>query len=1310
LSPLLRIGAKRPLTVDDVWDVPQAYRVKRIVEVVVPAWEQEVTRAHGKGQEPKLMRALLPLVWKDLLRLLCLMFSMMSMLSAGPLLMKNFLLNLEDPESDLKRDAVPYVVGFAGTFYVVSHIVPHLRFTSAKIGTIMRVAVQELVFRASLDMSLEVKQVNTASVVNLMSVDAERFFTVTTSMMVIQAVPSIFLQSAILVYTMGWLSLVGVMFMILAIPITGKIGKRLGRYRGQMSQHMEQRVSATKNFITGIRIVKASGWIDAAHRQVAAHRKNEVRALRQVLICRALNLCIAFVATPISALVMFTLFVKTGGEMSADKVFTALAVLRTLQMPLMMLPMFVTNIFEFQVAKQRVERFLRLMTTKGFQRQVSENTQNAVSGQIQIQDGHFAWNPDVKEKMSSILKKGKGKGKGKGKDVEKEEVSDNASKDKSPESEQKRVTELSNVNLSINKGELVVVLGPTGSGKTSLLMAMLGEMGKKSGVVNVNGQVALAGQEPWIRSCTVQENVLFRRDFDFERYDSVMNASVLSADLQALPNGDKTEIGERGINLSGGQKARIALARALYRLEESDIYMIDDVLSAVDAHVGQAIVEEALLGMLATKTRIIVLNTFLPSVLPHADRVIVMNSGRIEAQGSVQECLESSMWLRSIYDEQSGVNAGQAELAKKRAVAAKTKASDAKSVGLTSIEDEKQVIWVIADGELYKEEERATGVLEFGVYKRFFAELSPQRPWMGSVIFFGLVGVVALAEACRVGHDVVIMRWVQVPEEGDDFWISILGGCVGGVLLFGVSRATIFMEVCARISRRTHDRMLFSVFSGSVPLYFDVTPVGRILNRFSKDLDSLDMQLPMFMFEFLQAFVYIMGVLAVCAYTSWATLILLIPMFFIFYRVRKYFSCTSRELKRIESVSRSPVFSLFGETVGGLPHLRAFKMVGQQAEAFDECCNSNFKIFFHLYSLTSWLIYRLDLLGATMILSIGLSCLWVPRTTQTAAILGLGLTTANGLMGRLHMTVQMSIETENHMTSVERLQHFATIPKEDSLAAPAEPLEAAWPAQGNIKFDNILMRYRPQLPLVLNKLSFEVPAGHRAGIVGRTGCGKSSLMQALLRIVELEGGCITIDGVDLSKIPLARLRGEAVSLIPQEPYLFGGSVLDNLDPFHIHSEDTLWNSLKLTYMDEVVRSMGGLSATLVEGGDNLSAGQRQLLCIARVMLRKSRVVLMDEATASIDMATDILIQKSIAEAFKGCTVLAIAHRLDTIMDSDVVIVLEAGRVVEQGPPQELLRADGPFASLAKSLGRDGASEAGSNDESTTTASSTLVKI
>lgn len=319
-------------------------------------------------------------------------------------------------------------------------------------------------------------------------------------------------------------------------------------------------------------------------------------------------------------------------------------------------------------------------------------------------------------------------------------------------------------------------------------------------------------------------------------------------------------------------------------------------------------------------------------------------------------------------------------------------------------------------------------------------------------------------------------------------------------------------------------------------------------------------------------------------------------------------------------------------------------------------------------------------------------------------MLGLGLTTAVGLMGRLHMTVQHSIETENHMTSVERLQHFESIPKEASVVTSTESPAEDWPVKGHIQFEGIMMRYRAHLPLVLNKLSFEVQGGERTGIVGRTGCGKSSVMLAMLRIVEAEEGCIRIDGVDLSKVPLSRLRGKVISLIPQDPYLFAGSVKDNLDPFHVHSDEALHTALKRTYMHDVIQSMGGLSASLVEGGENISAGQRQLICIARVMLCNSKVILMDEATASIDMATDTLIQKSMREAFQGCTVLTIAHRLDTVIDSDRIVVLEAGRVVEQGQPQELLKLDGAFAALAKSLGHDGASEAGTEDS---TAASTV---
>eukprot|EP00927_Polykrikos_kofoidii_P072699 TRINITY_DN68797_c0_g1_i1.p1 TRINITY_DN68797_c0_g1~~TRINITY_DN68797_c0_g1_i1.p1 ORF type:complete len:1140 (+),score=163.24 TRINITY_DN68797_c0_g1_i1:304-3420(+) len=999
--------------------------------------------------------------------------------------------------------------------------------------------------------------------------------------------------------------------------------------------------------------------------------------------------------------------------MAPQTVFPAMGVLRGMQIMLQMLPMMVSNVAEFFVAKQRVERFLVFAFSSRSTSPASiEGNPTIAPGVIRIENATFAWNAEQSRKakeFSAVLKIAKGKGKGKGKTNEADFVGERGKDKVSSESNEQPsvstqgvMTSLCGINLEVKPGELVTIVGPTGSGKTSLLMGMLGEMASTSGSVNISGRMGLAGQEPWICSATVQENILARRPFDYERYASALEASLLGPDLEAFPEGEQTEIGERGINLSGGQKARIALARALYGVNDCDIFVLDDTLSAVDAHVGQAIVEEAVLGVLERKTRIVVLNTFLTSVLPHAHRVVVMSGGRIEVQGSVHECLAGSTWLRDIYDEQSAASAADAMKTRRQRSIQNAANSQGTTVfalskqtgGMRVIEDDKEP----GDGKLYKDEERAVGALDLSIYVQFFGELLPTWPLGGVFVLAGLLFSIALAEAFRMSIEIIVMVWVRDDTMDHTVWLGILGGAVLGVIVCGLGRALVFMAACTGVSHRTHAKMIDSIVNASVPLYFDVTPMGRIINLFAKDLDSLDMQLPLFMFEFLQALAYIIGVVGVSVSMSWATLGLLIPVFLLFYLVRRYYSRTSRELKRLESVSRSPILNNFMETMNGLTHLRALGMVTQQAEHFGSCCNTNFKLTFHLRCLGSWLIYRLDLLGVAIIFSTGASCLWVPRTRESAAILGLGITTATGLMGRLHMTVQHSIETENHMTSVQRFKALAVVPREkevvDGNVVVDETSLASWPSSGGVSFEDVSLRYRPGLPLVLNKISFTCAPAEKVGIVGRTGCGKSSTMLALLRMVEAETGRISIDGVDISQVPLRRLRGKAVSIIPQDPFLFSGTLRDNLDPFHNYSDEDLWSALQRVYLDDAAHGMGGLTCSLSGGAesDKLSVGQRQLLCIARVMLRSSRVVLMDEATANIDMGTDALIQRSVREAFVACTVLTIAHRLETVMSSDRIVVFNAGRVAEEGSPQELLNGGGLFASLAQRLARDDASE------------------
>lgn len=528
---------------------------------------------------------------------------------------------------------------------------------------------------------------------------------------------------------------------------------------------------------------------------------------------------------------------------------------------------------------------------------------------------------------------------------------------------------------------------------------------------------------------------------------------------------------------------------------------------------------------------------------------------------------------------------------------------------------------------------------------------------------------IATWAAQETGEGLIQVEALKNQKTG--FWIAGHAILAGFLVPVAVIRVMCFMRTVSRISQNTHDKMLSKILRAPVNTYFDVTPTGRILNRFSRDLDSMDMQLPIFMFGFLESALFIVSILVVACASSLAALIFMGPFIVLFMVARMFFSRSMRELKRMEGTSRSPLYSMFQETCTGLTHIRAFNMMQDFRTRYDNVASINFKVYFHQQAGPPWLAQRLNFLALLLVATIIFSSPSMPKFEGHAALVGFALSTTIGLLGRLIQTTIMSIETENHMTAVERMQHFEMIPQE-ALDEDSSKYVANWPSVGKIEFSDVHLCYRPGLPNVLCGLSFTIEAGQHVGIVGRTGCGKSSTMLALLRLVDVNAGSILIDGISTKEVPLQQLRSGAVSIIPQEPYLFEGSVRENLDPFLTQTDADLWEVLKRVSVADLVSSLGGLESNILEGAENISAGQRQLLCIARTLLRRSKIVLLDEATASIDGATDRLVQTTLSTCFVGCTSITIAHRLETILDSDRIICLNAGKVIEEGAPSTLL--------------------------------------
>jgi len=517
-------------------------------------------------------------------------------------------------------------------------------------------------------------------------------------------------------------------------------------------------------------------------------------------------------------------------------------------------------------------------------------------------------------------------------------------------------------------------------------------------------------------------------------------------------------------------------------------------------------------------------------------------------------------------------------------------------------------------------------------------------------------------------------------------------------LIFLVGRSLLFATVSVSASQNFHRQVFASVLCAPVNLFFDVTHVGEILNRFSGDMDHIDLQLPEFAMQFFQNSLYCLAAIAICAWSSWYFLAMLVPMFYIYIQVQNYFRKTSRELKRIEGISRSPIFSSYQEMLSGLDTIRAFDVSDSFIQSNKKRVDFNTSAYLHFQMASRWLALRLDVLGVTTFVAVAGFALFLPLPEEQLPVVGLALIYALQITGLLQWTVRTFIETENNMTAVERLNHYHTqIPKEKKAEehaiqntndlSKAASSSAAWPCKGTIKIRNLKMRYRPSLPLVLNGVNLEIKHMEKIGIVGRTGSGKSSLIQALFRIVESEkNSIIEIDNINIFDVPLHILRSK-LSIIPQDPVLFSGNIRRNLDPFGLHADADLWKVLGMVELKGYVEGVSdGLNHVVSDGGENFSAGQRQLMCFARALLRQSKIIVMDEATASVDSATDAKLQEMIRTRFKEQTVICIAHRLDTILDSDRVCVMDQGKVVEYDSPEVLLKTEGSvFAGLVREM-------------------------
>ncbi|CAD6992114.1 unnamed protein product [Ceratitis capitata] len=1005
---------------------------------------------------------------------------------------------------------------------------------------------------------------------------------------------------------------------------------------------------------------------------VQSSRHKEMKSVRKVNYISGILQSFALYMTRLSVFVSLVAYVLLGNFLSAEKAFVITAFYSILRNTMVVqFPKGIQEIAETLVSMKRIEKFL-LYEEFGDKAAI-----NAIDSTITDKSEDSNGNMKLTQSAQELTHKTAGI-----------EIRDLKAKWDNTLLEYT----LNDINLNVKPRTLVAVIGPVGSGKSSLIQAILGELPTESGSITVYGSHSYASQEPWLFTGTIRQNILFGLPMDKRRYKTVVQKCALERDFELLPNGDKTIAGERGASLSGGQKARISLARAVYR--KADVYLLDDPLSAVDTHVGRHLFDQCMRGYLREK--IIILVTHQLQFLEQADLIVIMEKGKMSAVGTYESMHSSGLDFANLLtapdtkkeaEVESNVQttvlrSSQNEFNRQSSIA--TMSSMNESIAESLVDE--------ADSPLQVQERREMGKIGWVLYKKYFGASS------GYVLFSITAFFCVAAQLLGSTGDYYVKLWVNKNEQElttstqsldgsfandtdvnhtslrsntDPVDIYIFFGITLAIILFAIGRSLLFNTITMLSSTELHNAMYQGITRAAM-YFFHTNPSGRILNRFSKDLGQVDELLPFVMMDVIQNFLSLIGIMVVISIVNPLNLLITAVLILIFFSMRSFYLNTSRDVKRIEAVTRSPIYSHLSASLNGLPTIRAFcaqKMLISEFDNYQDLHSSGY----YMFLITNRAFgYWLDCFCALYLAVTTLSFLF--SSPDNGGDVGLAITQAMGLTGMVQWGMRQSAELENCMTSVERIIEYKEIePEGDLESQPKKKPPKAWPEQGKIVFDELSLRYfpDPKSDRVLSLLSFEIQPCEKIGIVGRTGAGKSSLINALFRLSYNEGSII-IDTRNIEELGLHDLRSK-ISIIPQEPVLFSGTMRYNLDPFDEYSDARLWGVLEEVELKNAVTELpSGLQSKISEGGSNFSVGQRQLVCLARALLRENKILVLDEATANVDPKTDALIQLTIRNMFKNCTVLTIAHRLHTVIDSDKVLVMDAGRAVEFGTPYELL--------------------------------------
>lgn len=1326
--PFIYKGWKKPIQDEDLWELRDRERGRNTTGAIIRKWNET------EGTDVRTANRLQHVIFSVFRR---------SIIFSGILKFIDVILYVIQPifinelVSFLQSDK-PIRVGIGWAFALfltplIKTITENNYFASTmRTGMRVRSGLQGILYDKSLRLSPTARaSASLGEIVNLMQLDSQRIGDFVQFSHVFWSAPiQIIITVGLLYHFIEVSAIIGLVFTLLTLPVQGALFSKQIALRKSTLGITDKRVKLMNEILQGIKAVKFYAWEKPFSAAVKKLRLEELSKLYKVAWVKAAILTILMTLPALIGVITFTFYTSVFNKpLNPEGISTGIALLNQLRIPVMMLPMVFTSYIDARLGLKRIERLLDLEDTSNYSRSkpkesipsnevdgevksTSSDTFQGQGGLITISNGEFEWsqiarNPlkiekKKKSKLGSCIPRRKKKSlpprgsitSTNEEEKDKEEAEVLTASDGLPKYVSLHGSILQDINLRLEAGELYAIVGQVGSGKSSLLHAMLGEMRKVKGDVTMEGRVAYVAQTAWIFHDSLRNNITFGKEFDEELYEKSIKAAALEQDIESLPAGDETSIGEKGINLSGGQKQRVSIARAVYA--EADVYLFDDPLSALDSHVSQHVFKSCISnnGVLSDKLRVLVTNQM--QVLSECDSVVYLDSRMIIGQGPFAQLAQEVESFKKLVDEQQKAlketeRSADMEKAMPEDVIVDNVAADINSVASlskdhTSKEVTDQVNSALAGRTLLQDEERKTGKVGASAYLKYIKALG------NSFLFFLLIVLFIVSTAMSLLVQWWLSFWAEEDSKGIDrsraFYLGIYFAITLGYALLTFVRSIWLMSKAVTASKHLHSGMLASVLHAPLT-FFDTTPIGRVLSRFSRDVSALDELLPQFFqqtlntsLQLLVTYVFIGAVLPLFFAVA-------IPITIFYFFVMHVFNRTLLELKRLDSISKSPIYAHFSETLGGLSTLRAYDKQEQSRQINMTKIDTNQRAYFTWILSNRLFTMWLEIAGSLLVFATAIFGVFARNKTYAGNI-GLALTYALQVTSFLGFAVRSITELEGQMSSMERADYYINqLPQEaDTEIEGATPPK--WPEHGEIEFKNLKMRYRPGLPLVLKGVSLNVKGGEKVGIVGRTGSGKSSLMIALLRMVELHSGQIYVDGVDLRSLGLDDVRSK-ITIIPQDPVMFSGTIRSNLDPFERFSDTELWWALDKSHLKSFVLSLDeGLDSSVSEYGENLSAGQRQIICLTRALLRDTKILVLDEASSSLDMETDRLIQETIRKYLKGVTILTIAHRLFTLADYDKIVVMDNGRVGETGTPTELLdRTRGEFKKLVDSLGPSG---------------------